>query len=281
MRRTIITLSAVALAATLGACSQESSGTPVSSGQPEQGSNSAPATDRASLVSSSGGSMDEKKSVVMTTETTGGAGASSMGAMECEVDIAKESMSCSSPMMKIITTPDASYINSEQLGGDPATPWMKIDLNANNPMMQTMAQSGSAIKRLTDIKTMLPKGTSIVSSKQEKLNGTDATRYETVTNLEQTMQQMPELKSIFQIMVKSGVKELKQTVWVDSEGLPMKVMSKTPQTTVMGSQVGGSTTTTIFKDWDAPVTVSAPPAGKVQEFKIPEMDVPQLPTPPN
>lgn len=283
MRRTTIALSTVALAASLSACGQApETDSPEASGQSGQESSGAPYSDVASLVSGAGGSMNEKQSVTLDLKVDGGTGGAmpGMNNMSCQIDIKNTEMSCDGGPMEMVTTPEAMYMKNPDMaamGGDPSKPWMKLSIDPNDPMGKMMAQQQQSLQKLTDFKEMLPPGTTITGNKAEAVNGKDATRYETVTDVAKAAEEAdPELKPVYDMLTQSGAKEIKQSVWIDSEGLPVKAVSTSPSMNIQGQQTPEMTTTVLYKDWGKPVDITVPPQDKIQEFEMPS-----IPQPPN
>lgn len=261
MRRTAIALSAVALTVTLGACAGQNN----SGGQDAAPQDSGkPFTDVASLVSHTGSSMGDKNSVTVGMDISGAMPMPGMDKMECQVDIAKTAMSCAGGPTELVTTPEAMYMKSPGgMGADPGKPWMKMPTGPDNPMTK---QLGS-YEKLTDFQAMLPPGSTITNSGREKVDGKDTTRYETVTDLNKAIVEGPEeSKQGLRMFADNGVTELKQTIWVDAEQLPVKATSTTPPMTMMGQQIPESTITVTYKDWGKPVTITEPPADQIQEM---------------
>jgi hypothetical protein len=260
VRRTAVALSTAALAITLGACSQGGSpATTDNSGQQSPNSGSA-FKDVASLVSSAKSTMGEKQTVTVTFEGTGPAQA--LGSMKCQVDIAQTAMACTGPTEMVLTR-DGMFVKSPQLtqiSGDPSKPWLKMSTN------DAAAQQLGQLNKINDFEAMLPPGSNIAANTKEQVDGKEATRYDVVTDVNQAAAAAPaEQKQTYQALIGAGVAQLKQTVWVDSEGLPLKVASTTPAMSVAGQQVPEMTLTIRYTDWGKPVQISAPPADQVQE----------------
>lgn len=260
VRRTAIALSAVALTATLGACSQNNSAQPETGGGQEQSSGSV-FDDVNSLVSSAQSSLDENKSVVMSLETTGGPTGGS-GKMECQVDIEKSQMACTGDRMEFISTPEATYTKIPGLGDVSGKSWTKTAVDPNSPMG---AGQMASFQKMTDMKELLPTGSTITNSTKEQVEGQDTTRYEIVTNLTKAVTEAdPLLKSSYQLFIDSGVTELKTAIWTNDEDLPVKIESTTPPLNIAGRQTPEMKVVNTYKDWGKPVSITLPPADQVQ-----------------
>ncbi|KAA5832878.1 hypothetical protein ABT337_11975 [Saccharopolyspora hirsuta] len=262
MRRIATALSAAALAATLGACSQGGSPT----GSDNAGDNSGSAiTDISSLVNAAKTNMDEKKTVTVTFEGTGPI-AQLYTSMKCQVDAAAEAMGCSGGPTEMVVSKDGIFMKSPEMaqlaGGDPSKPWLKMPAN------EEVAQQFGELGKISDFEAMLPPGSTITSSAEEQVNGKDATRYEVTTNLQEAAgaATTDAQKAGFKVMLDSGVTEIKQTVWVDSDKLPLQVKMTTPALKVQGQEIPETTLTVHYSDWGKPVNITTPPADQVQEM---------------
>lgn len=264
MRRIATALTAAALAAALGACSQ--GGTPTGSGN---AGDNAPITDISSLVKTAKTSMDEKKTVTVSFEGSGPM-AAIYASMKCEVDVEKAAMGCGGGPTEMVVSADGIYMKSPQLaqlGGDPSKPWVKMPAN------EEMAQQFGELGKIGDFEAMLPAGSTITSSTEEQVDGKDATRYEVTTDLQQASANASEAQQAgLKILLDSGVTEIKQTVWVDADGLPLKVDSTTPAMKVQGQEIPETQLTMRYSDWGKPVEITVPPADQVQDMpSIPGM----------
>ncbi|MER7081234.1 hypothetical protein SAMN02982929_06550 [Saccharopolyspora kobensis] len=264
MRRIATALTAAALAATLGACSQ--GGTPT--GTPAAG-DTAPIKDISSLVKTAKTSMDEQKTVTVSFAGTGPI-AQLYASMKCEVDVEKTAMGCTGGPSEMVVTTDGIFMKSPQLaqlGGDPSKPWLKVPAN------DEMAQQFGELGKIGDFEAMLPAGSTITSTSEEQVDGKDTTRYEVTTDLQQASANASGAQQAgLKIMLDSGVTELKQTVWVDSDGLPVKIDSTTPALKFQGQEIPESQLSMRYSDWGKPVQITVPPAEQVQDMpSIPGM----------
>lgn len=265
VRRTAIALSAVALTATLGACSQGTDAaqpeqkTDTEQNGQEQGSNS-PFNDASSLVSHVDSSIDKQQTVVMSIEMDGTN--AMLPSMECEVDVAAASTSCTSEQMEVILTPEATFTKMPGLAGTIGKPWTKVSNSGGGPLSGNPAGS---FHMATDFEKMLPPGASITNSSPEQLDGEETTRYEVVIDLNKAVAEASEAqRQLYQTALDAGVTETTTTVWIDADGLPTKVESVTPAMKAMGQEIPESTMRIDYKDWGKPVNIELPPADQVQ-----------------
>ncbi|WP_243792220.1 hypothetical protein [Saccharopolyspora gloriosae] len=277
MRRTSIAVCTVALTATLGGCAlgQAPAGSGDSgageSGTAQQGG---AYSDLASLVSGASQTMSENNSYKLSINATvGGSGGIQS---DCDVDAAKSSMSCTGTTGEIIMTPEHTYMNNPQLnslGGDPAKPWARIA--KDSPAAAVGGAQTAALSEASDFRKLLPEGSQFTQAGPDTVDGKQATRYEVVTDLNQVIASAEGLaKQSYEILLQGGVTEIKQTVWADEQGRPLKVEQITPPMNVMGKQLGESATTLTYSDWGKPVDVAEPDASQVRDFEMPGLQPP-------
>lgn len=154
-------------------------------------------------------------------------------------------------------------------------PWMKMsadELGAASGQnfdqllqQQKQADPTEQVKQLTASKDVREVG-------KETVNGVQTTHYQGTVSVQEMVAKLPEAQrqSRQQSFEKLGVKSLSFDLWVDGKQLPAKVVVKTPE--------GASTkmnTTVTYSDWNAPVTVAAPPASEVGKMpKLPKIGTP-------
>jgi hypothetical protein len=267
VRRTAMALSTVALVGVLGACAQQGSTSTSPDNTP-----AAPKlfSDVTSMATGTDSVMEQKKSVTLTIQDASGARILP-GLHKCQVDITKTSMSCNSGPTSTVVTPDAMYMKIPQYGADPSKPWIKVSADTAGQLgapLSASTQGIQGIKRLADFKLLLPTGTTIASTSQDQVNGQTATRYDTVTDVSQAAAQAdPSVKQWAQGLLNSGVKQTKQSIWIDSDGLPLKTVSTVPLMTIDGGkQKQESTSTVTYQDWGKPMTITVPPADQITEW---------------
>ncbi|MGW1681018.1 hypothetical protein [Saccharopolyspora sp. NPDC002376] len=261
MRRIATALSAVALAASLGACSQ--GGSPSGSNNADETNSGPSITDVSSLVNVAKTTMDEKKTVTVSFEGTGPI-AELYENMKCQVDVEKAAMGCGGGEIEMTINGDGIFMKSPdiaQLAGDPSKQWVKM------PATEEMTQQFGELGKISDLEAMLPPGSSIQSSAEEQVEGQDATRYDVVTDLKKAAEEAPEAqKAGFKVLLDSGVNEIKQTVWVDADKLPLKVTVISPAMKIQGQDIPETTLTMHYADWGKPVEITTPPADQVQDM---------------
>ncbi|RCW45365.1 hypothetical protein DFQ14_103336 [Halopolyspora algeriensis] len=280
MRRTAIALSATALVAALSACGGQGEETTQSAGDQHSGRASVtPVSNISALVSQANGSMDDKQTVTLNIDVSGGMPATArMGEQECQLDTAKSMMSCDG-VTPMVMTKKAMYIKKpEAMSGSQGKPWAKMTFDANGMLGQSMAKMGK-FRKFSDLEAMLPPGSTIIKTAKDNVDGKPAVRYEVTTDLTKAVEQGNEIaKSSRQMLVKQGITEIDQTIWIGPDELPLKVEAVTPSMTVMNQQVPETTTTVTYSDWGKPVDITVPPASEVSEMEMPQ--IPGMPQPP-
>ncbi len=256
MRHTKVAVTSIALIGALSACASPGAG-PGHAGTAGSGP-AKPFTDAAALTSATTSAMQEKQTVEIDLP-----GPSGTGEMACQVDIGKAQEHCAGGPIEIVTTQQALYVKKP--GANPSKPWTEMKIDPNSPMGKVLAQQQSSFQKFTNAKQMLPEGTTITSSAPDQVDGKSATRYETVLDVNKAASQGDDAtKQVAQELLKAGVQQVKQRIWLGSDNLPVKAESDTPAMNVAGHQLPQRTTTVTYKNWGAPVTITVPPADQVQ-----------------
>ena len=126
---------------------------------------------------------------------------------------------------------------------------------------------------LTDLNEVVGSGTTIANSTEEQVDGQNTVRYELVTDVQQAAAEAESeaAKNSYQLLLDNGVTELKSTLWIGEDGLPVKAEAVNPAMNVMGREIPETTVTMTYSDWGAPVQITEPPADQVQEMNTPSM----------
>lgn len=266
MRRTTLTLSALALISTLGACGSSPENAQSGSDN-QQSSSDAALQDVSALVSQASTKMNDQQTVTMKISVEGGAMQGSPAAglqnQTCQVDISNTEVACEGAGESVFTE-DAMYMKMPGQGQS-GKPWMKQSLNSSE-LSKNMGQMGKMLQ-FSDIESILPPGSEITDQKEVQLNGEKATRYDVTTDLQKAVPGSEGLrKSSLETLINAGVGEINKTVWVDSNNLLMKVKNVTPSMEIAGQQIPETTQNITYSDWGDPVDITVPPASKVSEF---------------
>jgi hypothetical protein len=134
--------------------------------------------------------------------------------------------------------------------------WALVSTSSSNPVIKQLAttlesaQQSASLQQYTDF-TEAASGLQVVG--QEQVAGADATHYHLTVDVTKLPQASPGREQL----LTAGVLSLPVDVWVDAKGRPVKL---TEELTVQDQQV--STVVTVGS-FDAPVSITAPPADQV------------------
>jgi hypothetical protein len=188
---------------------------------------------------------------------------------------------------------DSYFLKSPDL---PATtkPWAKISLNGDDVLSKFFAAIIKSTTKETDPAVALDqagKVGTIIRSEDTKLDGRPATHYTIELDLarlvelkqgdleslalppelsdlkDQAQQKLPELKQ------KLEGKHFPVELWLDEQQLPLQYLADpVAAAKALGQPVPKDSKMIVrYTDWGAPVSVDAPPADQVEEFKMPDI----------
>ncbi|MDR8408833.1 LppX_LprAFG lipoprotein [Nonomuraea sp. 3-1Str] len=143
-------------------------------------------------------------------------------------------------------------------------PWIKVSLNdigGSDQVKQTLGQIQQF--DLANVTKMVTTSKDVKSVGTETVDGTDATHYSGTFPTDVAVKQLPADE---QEQARRGLAELKDVkfdVWVGSDGLPRKL--------ALNGKEQGTTldATLLFKGFNEPVNIDAPPADQVGEMPKP------------
>ncbi|WP_055483228.1 LppX_LprAFG lipoprotein [Sphaerimonospora mesophila] len=168
--------------------------------------------------------------------------------------------------MRVILTGDMMYMKMDMLKTltGSTKPWVKLDLkqlgsSAGINVDQLLGQS-KQIDLETSVK-MLTASKDVKEVGAEQVGGVDTTHYAGTFPIEEAMKQLPaEAQKNMKGQIPAEMKDMKFDAWIDGDGLPRKVQ-------LGGKQAEGEfAATMVFKDFNAPVEIKAPPADQVGEL---------------
>ncbi len=134
-------------------------------------------------------------------------------------------------------------------------PWFKASAASSNPMLKQLAASIASTQQsasLDSYRAFASAATSIKVVGSTTVGGAPATHYALVVDVSK----LP-ASSATAPLAKAGIKTLPVDLWVDQQHRPVQIVEKL---TVQGQPV---TTTVTIGNFDAPVSISAPPASQV------------------
>jgi hypothetical protein len=265
----------VALVLALTGCSGQESGTPSAGSNGGSGSGTSLFGNVDELVSAASEQSKNKQSAQMTFDMdVAGQKFSGTGAYRTGADSAmKMSMNMGQAgTLEMILLDRTLYMKANEqlkaaLGGAPGKEWIKITPDGTDPMSQAMAPMFEQMEQQIDVSKSLEKikqAGQITKSEETQLNGQDVKHYWITVDLAKlaASEQNPTAKQALEAQVQQGVKTIEQELWLDSDNLPVQVVSQIPLPA--GAGAGGNGKATIgFKGWGEPVDIAAPPADQV------------------
>jgi hypothetical protein len=160
---------------------------------------------------------------------------------------------------------DTLYVKMPSVSARTGKPWMRMSLD------KLSAESGIDLKPLVNQSEQADPSAKIkmfTASKdvrkvgQETVAGTTTTHYQGTYSVQDALAKLPasQRAKIQQMMGQMGIDTMNFDLWVDGQNLPRKISLRTPA----GSQVTTDTTVT-YSGFNAPVSITAPPAGQVRD----------------
>ncbi|GIH69614.1 LolA-like protein [Sphaerimonospora thailandensis] len=168
--------------------------------------------------------------------------------------------------MRVILLGDVMYMKMDMLKAltGSTKPWVKVDLkqigsSAGVNVDQLLGQS-----KQMDLKTsvtMLTASKDVKEVGAEQVGGVDTTHYAGTFPIEEAIKQLPaEAQKNMKGQLPAEVKDMKFDAWIDGDGLPRKVQLSGEQ------KEGAFAATMIFKAFNEPVEIKAPPADQVGDL---------------
>jgi hypothetical protein len=157
--------------------------------------------------------------------------------------------------LRVIIVGAKTYLQLPTALSHSTKPWVLVTSTSANPAVRQLATTLQSVQQAAalDQFTAFSSAATIDKHDQENLNGTPTTHY----SLTVDVQKLPDTLPGKQQLVTAGLTTLPVEMWIDEQGRPVKVSENL---TVQAQQV--STVVTIGK-FDAPVTVTPPPADQV------------------
>lgn len=276
MRKTLVALSAFALAVTLGACGGNEGGNGASTNgdaTPSGGGGSVVAKNVAELAKSIGDKTSDTNTAHM--KFTGDAGGQEItGEGDVQFGSAKPAMkmdmTTAEGNMSMVLLEEALYIKLPQ-ELEPGKPWLKIDATTNSELATALAGMSEQMSENTDPRATLEqfeKAGTITDTKEETLDGKKTTHYSITVDVQKLADSQTDetMKQAMQQAITQGLKDFPVEVWIDEDDLPVRLKMEMPtpdpstgQTMQVGVQVD-------YSKWGEPVDIAAPPAEQIAEM---------------
>ncbi|MFL6144465.1 MAG: hypothetical protein ACJ72N_21700 [Labedaea sp.] len=269
---TLLATGALVTALALAGCGSSGGGTAGQNGNSgnsggasvEAGSSLSLLADQVRKTSSAKQSVHVVMNITEGEETVKGQGDMSFGGSPA-IDLTLEVPEMAELAMRLV---DGVFYLKLPDGLTQGKPWVKLDTKGTDPMSQTLGSLMEQVKDNGDPTKMLEQlkdSGMITAKKSEQLAGKDTTHYSVSIDVAKSIEKQtdPKLKKLLEDSVaKSGVKQLPLEMWVDAEGLPVRITSDQPT----GDAGKTGKLVVDYSDWGKPVTVTAPTAGQVGEL---------------
>jgi len=171
---------------------------------------------------------------------------------------------------KILLVDDVFYFQLPAQLQKNGKPWIKLDLNGSDQLSKTLGGALKETKKNSDpsqVLNQIKDAGEITATKQEDLNGKPTTHYSVTVDVKKAAQKVdPDLKSAMEKVAEGGVSSYPMELWVDKEGLPVRITVETPFTNPATQKVDQLKMTLDYSDWGRSVSVTAPPADQVGTF---------------
>ncbi|WP_020575514.1 hypothetical protein [Actinopolymorpha alba] len=174
---------------------------------------------------------------------------------------AKLEMGSGATKTGMIILPDALYMKTPGMTTDPQKPWVNLEAAGDSPSAKMLATSMAQMRQNMDPTSQFEviKYATITSEGPDQVEGSAATKYAVSVNVSDVAKAQPDLKEAYQLLESQGIKEIKYSLWLDDESLPVRVSMQLP------GAAGGMDL--VYYDWGKPVDISAPPASQVGKLK--------------
>lgn len=271
MRKLTALLSALALAVTLSACTDNAAddGAANNTGNSGGGTEEA-ATNLAALAKSIGDRTAETSTAHMVfTADAAGQKITGEGDLEVGADDAAMTMTMSTPEGNVgfVFLDGIMYL---QVGQElePGKSWIKIDPNGNDPMAKALGGVSDQMRQQADPRQTLAqfeKSGEITSQEETELNGETVTHYMITVDVEKLAaeQKDPTLKKALQ---EGGIKDFPVELWVNEDELPVRIKVDMPMADPASGAATKASVQVDYTKWGEPVTIEAPPADQVAEM---------------
>jgi hypothetical protein len=158
--------------------------------------------------------------------------------------------------IRIVMAAGKTYVQLPAQLNQSGKPWVLVSTTSSNPVVAQLAttlqqtQQSASLDQYTAF-TRAASGLQVVGP--EQVAGADATRYRLTVDVTRLPDTLPGREAL----LTAGLMSLPVDLWVDDQGRPVKV---TENLSVQGQTVD---TVVTIGNFDAPVTVTAPPADQV------------------
>jgi hypothetical protein len=254
MRKVGIALSVFALAVTLGACGDDTSGG-TSAPSPELVALAKSIDDQTSAASSA----HMKITAEAADQHINGEGNLKFG----DSTAISMDMSTGSGMISIVHVDRVLYMKLPQ-ELKPGKPWLKVAPDDKSALARSLGGLNEQLSKNADPRTALKgfeNAGEITSTKDETLEGRKVKHYTITVDVRRMADNQPNetAKKAMRRAIDAGMKNFPVDMWVDEAGLPMRFALQAPTPDGSGGMVAVNMQVD-YTAWGAPVTIAAPPA---------------------
>lgn len=273
MRKIGAVAAVIALAVSLAACGGKTAGT-------AQGSGADGATDAATNLVALAKQVGDRTAESSTAHMvfTGGVGATQVKG-EGDLKLGGSDPAISMDMdaggqgqMSMVLLDGVLYMKLPAGLAPSGKPWVKIDSkDKSNPMAQALGSLTDQMRQNADPRLALEQfeqaGT-IESTEQADLNGEQTTHYKITVDVQKLAENQKDatLKQAMQEAIKSGLKDFPVELWVNGDGLPVRMSIEMPTPDPTSGKAVPVKVQVDYTKWGEPVTIEAPPADQVGEI---------------
>jgi hypothetical protein len=152
---------------------------------------------------------------------------------------------------------------SGTMGG--GKPWVKIDLNGNDAISQSLGSSADMAQQAdpTQMIDKIKDAGTITGTSQDTVDGQPATHYSITVDVQKMAATSGASDESVKALQQMGISSMPFDIWVNSDNLPVKIVTKMAFSNPANGQAAQMTMTVNYTDWGAPVNISAPPADQV------------------
>jgi len=272
MRKLTAALSAFALAVTLSACGNESTGGDAAPENKDSSGGTEQAAGNLAELAKSIGDQTAETSTAHMVFTADAAGQKVTGEGDLKVGDADAAMTMS------MSTPEGDvafvfldgimYIDVGQ-EIEPGKTWIKIDPNGNDPVAKALAGVSDQLRQNADPRQTLAQfekaGTITSQEEGVEVNGEETTHYTITVDVEKLAaeQQDPTLK---QALEQAEMKDFPVELWVNGDDLPVRIKIDMPMADPATGKATAASVQVDYTKWGEPVEIAAPPAAQVAEM---------------
>ncbi|MEU6132002.1 hypothetical protein ABZ805_22745 [Saccharopolyspora sp. NPDC047091] len=158
------------------------------------------------------------------------------------------------------------YLKSPLLQAEPGKPWLRLAADGTDFAAMLLSPALAQVQDATDPRATfggVAAATKIQSSAPDQVDGTPATRYSLRVLTAQGAATAPDERQRARLRkaAEAGRAEIGYELWLDDDGLPARFAA-----TEQVAQAGQVSLTSTYRDWGAPVEITAPPADQIGAF---------------